>query len=57
MICSKLLLTRTEIPVGHSGPGNRPEYDTGDGWAVMSERFLRWVSAANKNYINDNLRI
>ena len=28
-----------------------PEYDAGDGWAVMSKRFLRWV----ETWIEDNI--
>ena len=32
-----------------TGPG--PEYDAGDGWAVMSKRFLRWVDT----WIEDNI--
>ena len=28
-----------------------PEYDAGDGWAVMSMRFLRWAEA----WIEDNI--
>ena len=28
-----------------------PEYDAGDGWAVMSNRFLRWV----ETWIEDNI--
>ena len=28
-----------------------PEYDAGDGWAVMSKRFLRWV----ETWIEENI--
>lgn len=35
----------------HSEPGNGPEYNAGDGWAVMSKRFLRWV----ETWIEDNI--
>ena len=28
-----------------------PEYDAGDGWAIMSNRFLRWV----ETWIEDNI--
>jgi hypothetical protein len=33
------------------GRESGPEYDAGDGWAVMSKRFLRWV----ETWIEENV--
>ncbi len=33
------------------GRETSPEYDAGDGWAVMSKRFLRWV----ETWIEENI--
>ncbi len=44
MRCSKLPFTWAEISGGvTAGRETGPEYDAGDGWVVMSDRFLRWV--------------
>lgn len=51
MLCSKLLFTWTEISGGSQWGAKPAPNDAGDGWAVMSKRFLRWV----ETWIEENI--